>query len=142
VANSPLRFIDPFGLEENLLPETDLDSCLQNCLTRRNKCPGFLHAVGQEGGWHAFFVGGAAVSTLLAPATGGWSLIATGVFGLGEAYELKRAADEADELARLARADFAVCVHWCGEKWANGEDGWKDVYDFWDVYGNPRVAPR
>jgi hypothetical protein len=114
--------------------ETDIQSCLDNCLDDRNNA--VLHAVGKACKshiWgHVVGGGGGAVCTLIACWQGGANLIAdllAAGFDVFEAYEIVATMKEVDKTKAKAQADFIGCCAGCGKKWKDKDEADQYIKD-------------
>jgi len=120
VGCNPLTRYDPLGLIHQ--EETDIQSCLDNCLDDRNNQA--LGAIGKACKHHAWghIIGGAgtAVAGLIAGVQHFQNLIADLVamgFGVFEAYEIAATVADGNMIKANAQKVFVACCNGCGAKY-------------------------
>jgi RHS repeat-associated protein len=132
VVNQPLTEYDPLGLTHQ--EETDIQSCLDNCLDDRNNAA--LGAVGKackHHGWgHIIGGGGAAVFGAIAGAQKFGNLLMDMLF-LGftgfEVYEIGATVSEANRIKAKAQGSFVACCNGCGTKYKDMEEARQYIKD-------------
>ena len=138
VKNDSLRFADILGLE--VIPDSDMQSCMANCDSAYKCAPGFGQALSNHGIGSILSGIGTGASCAIATALKGESGVAdlACLIFLGlDVVEAAAIIQEAQRLAQEAKGAFASCLGRCATKY----NDWDDAREDWSNHF-PTVKPK
>ena len=131
--DNPMNYIDPLGLLE-IMPDTDMDSCMANCDAAYKCAPGLGQALADHGLGSILSGIGTGASCAIAGAFEGVNPIADlaclGFLGV-DVVEAAAIIQEASRLAQEAKGALASCLGRCAVKyndWDAARDDWYDHF--------------